>query len=468
VKLRGFRIELGEIEAALAAHAEVAQAAAVLREDVPGDKRLVAYVVAAADGALDVSALRAHLGQSLPDYMVPAAVILLQQLPLTANGKLDRRALPMPEYGAAMSSRAPRTPQEELLAGLFAEVLGLERVGIDDSFFDLGGHSMLAAKLISRARVEFGPDIGISIRSLFEAPTASQLADRLSYDHQSDPFETMLPIREAGKQRPLFCIHPGGGLSWCYEGLIRYISPDIPIYGLQARRFTSATPYAGTVEEMASDYLGEIRKIQTSGPYRLLGWSFGGYIAYEIARLLEANGEANNLVFLLDTYPPAHLLRGKQISSKELFQQELRALEESEGRLRKRANRKPLIDPLAGRRESILALLSDRDLAVMGDVTAKHVELTKKYVPGRYRGNITLFIAALDRNLPRPEVWLTYLGGDIRVHKVPAHHGFMTRPEPMSHIGKVIDGELAAKRLNFECTERLHERDIDAGASEMI
>ena len=176
VKLRGFRIEPGEIAAVLMRHPHVVQAVVVVREDTPGSKRLVAYVVVGSGYVLDAAALRAHVGASLPDYMVPAAFVVLERLPLTASGKIDRRALPAPEPPAA-EWRAPRTPQEEVLCGLFAEVLGLERVGIDDSFFALGGHSLLATRLISRIRATM--DAEIVIRSLFEAPTVEALAQRI-------------------------------------------------------------------------------------------------------------------------------------------------------------------------------------------------------------------------------------------------------------------------------------------------
>ncbi|MFJ9691436.1 amino acid adenylation domain-containing protein [Kitasatospora sp. NPDC101183] len=178
VKIRGFRIELGEIEAVVARDEQVARAVAVVREDRPGDKQLVAYVVPAPGGAPDPAGIRAAVATALPDYMVPAAVVVIDAIPTTANGKLDRRALPAPDFGAGAPERAARTPQEELLCGLFAEVLGLGRVGIDRSFFDLGGHSLLATRLVSRIRSELGAEL--TVADVFTAPSVAALAQRLA------------------------------------------------------------------------------------------------------------------------------------------------------------------------------------------------------------------------------------------------------------------------------------------------
>ncbi|SNT54475.1 amino acid adenylation domain-containing protein [Streptosporangium subroseum] len=175
VKVRGFRIELGEVEAALLAHPAVAQAAATVREDQPGDRRLVGYVVLR--DPVDVAEVRSHLAGALPDYMVPAALVAMDELPLTVHGKLDRRAFPAPDYGVGAGGRGPATAREEILCALFAEVLGLPAVGVDDDFFDLGGHSLLATRLASRVRSVFGAEV--PIRALFEAPTPLAFAQRL-------------------------------------------------------------------------------------------------------------------------------------------------------------------------------------------------------------------------------------------------------------------------------------------------
>ncbi|RXR78795.1 phosphopantetheine-binding protein, partial [Mycobacterium tuberculosis] len=173
VKIRGYRIELGEVQAALAGCAGVEQAVVIAREDRPGDKRLVGYVT----GTVDPAEIRTQLAQRLPAYMIPAAVVVMEALPLTVNGKLDKRALPAPEYQDTDRYRAPADAVEEILAGIYAQVLGLERVGVDDSFFELGGDSLSAMRLV--AAINTGLDAGLGVRAVFEAPTIRRLAPRI-------------------------------------------------------------------------------------------------------------------------------------------------------------------------------------------------------------------------------------------------------------------------------------------------
>ncbi|MFJ2708732.1 amino acid adenylation domain-containing protein [Streptomyces sp. NPDC087428] len=191
VKLRGFRIELGEIETALAAHESVGQATVMVREDRPGDKRLAAYLVATDGARIDVAELRGHVSAALPEYMVPAAFVVLDEIPLTVNGKVDRRALPAPQVAHATNGRAPRTPQEEVLCGLFAAVLGLPSVTIDDHFFHRGGHSVLGTRLISRIRRAFGVQLGV--KDLFRNPTVLALSECVTAGSGELPRPALMP-----------------------------------------------------------------------------------------------------------------------------------------------------------------------------------------------------------------------------------------------------------------------------------
>ena len=224
VKIRGYRIELGEVQAALTSLDGVEQAVVIAREDRPGDKRLVGYVTGTADPAV----ARAALMQRLPAYMVPAAVVVLDALPLTPNGKLDTRALPAPEYTAG-EYRAPANVVEEILAGIYVQVLGLERVGVDESFFDLGGDSISAMRLIGAVNNVLDADL--AVRTVFEAPTVRNLSRRLQTNSSS--LQEVIPVQtlKTGTGAPLFCIHPGGGVSWPYQALRNYV--DCSIIGIQ-------------------------------------------------------------------------------------------------------------------------------------------------------------------------------------------------------------------------------------------
>jgi len=440
VKIRGFRIEPGEIEAALTRLPRIAQAAVIAREDSPGHKQLVGYVVPessdpAASSSIDTAAVRRALSESLPDYMVPAAIVVLPALPLTPNGKLDRKALPAPDF-TPHSIRAPRTPQEEILATLFAEILHLPHVGIDDNFFDLGGHSLLATKLISRARSALG--VELAIRTLFEAPTVAQLSERIDAKAQNDSFETLIPIRATGDAAPLFCIHPGGGLSWGYGSLIKHLGSNRPVYGLQARGYTDLTLMPNSIEAMAADYLEEIRKIQPSGPYNLLGWSFGGYVALEISRLASAQSGLDNQLVLLDTYP----LRAN-VFKPPIQQPDIERLDFPVERKTAYLHRDRIREGITFNAEkSILSSLSTNHIQRMHEVTRHNVSLLKDYKPEKITGNLMLFVATETPRLPSPEVWLPYVTGQVNVYEVACHHGAMTDPEPMSEIGKVLTSKL--------------------------
>ncbi len=313
VKIRGFRIELDEIEAVLQEQPEVVQAAVVIRE-VTGQTWIVGYFVPRPGTETDGAVLRHRLQEKLPSHMVPAAVLPLLSLPLTANGKIDRRALPTPspdEITGTQTFVAPRDAVETELVEIWQKVLSRNRVGIYDNFFDLGGYSLLAVKLMRRIEQTWGKRIPIV--ALFQAPTIDSLAKLLRQEKEARNWSSLVTIQEGRNGKPpFFCVHGVFGEVLGFRDLARYLGPDQPVYGLQARGLDGKQSCFTRVEQMAAAYVDEIRMLQSEGPYYLGGFSFGGAIAFEMARQLHRQGQQVGLVVLLDTYPPnyknGHLL----------------------------------------------------------------------------------------------------------------------------------------------------------------
>jgi len=300
IKIRGFRIELGEIEAALGSIAGVAQCT-VQAQGADDTKHLVAYMIAQNEQTIpEASALRTILASTLPDYMVPAAFVVLDAFPLTPNGKLDTRALPAPEIDGGTEYRAPVTQSEQLIATLYAELTGAARVGLDDSFFALGGHSLLAMRLVSKIHSACG--VKISLRTIFEASTPAELARELDSLPTKRAYRPLLALNKSGNLPPLFCLPPAGGVSTVYKNLADALGAEHPVWGLQAKGVDDDEyMFDLTVSDAAKTYLSAIRDVQPHGPYFLLGMSLGGSFAQEIAVQLEALGEPVAAIFLMDS-----------------------------------------------------------------------------------------------------------------------------------------------------------------------
>jgi amino acid adenylation domain-containing protein len=304
VKLRGFRIELGEIEAALIQYSGVRDCLVMLREDHPGNPALVAYVVAESiSDAVAAPDLAHFLKRKLPDYMVPSAFVWLESLPLTPNGKVDRRALPTPEIVSPQGTAAPpQTDLEHQLTQIWQTVLGVRNIGIHDNFFDLGGHSLLAVRLLTQ--IEQALQRSLPLMTLLQAPTIQQLAEILSQEASKASVPCLVPIRSEGSKPPLFCIHAIGGSPLFYQNLLPYLDDDRPLYALQPLGSDGKQTPLTQVEEMAALYLQEIQTLQPQGPYFLAGYSFGGLVAFEIARQLQAQGHSIAFLALIDTVCP--------------------------------------------------------------------------------------------------------------------------------------------------------------------
>lgn len=444
IKIRGFRIELGEIEAVLARHDAVAQVAVMVREDQPGDKRLVAYIVTTEEDHFDTEALRHFAAASLPDYMVPAAYVQIDAMPLTANGKLDQKSLPAPQLHLQQADgRGPRNPKEEILCHLFEEVLDLPKISIDDRFFDIGGHSLLAVRLISRIRDALG--VKLSIGTLFEAPNVASLAEKLETGGDENALDILLPLRTNGERYPLFCVHPAGGLSWCYAGLLNTLEKDIPIYGLQARGIARKDDYPHTLDDMAADYIKHIQTIQPKGPYHLLGWSLGGNVVQAMATQLQQQGEEIALVAMLDAYPN-HFLPIKEAPDEEEALIALLALGgyDPDTLTGEPLTMKSAVDILK-KDGSALASLSEDAIRNLKETYVNSVRLLGEYQPKTYQGDILFFRSTIipDWFTPiDPEAWAPYINGTIEQHDIHCRHKDMCQPKPLAEIGVILDNAL--------------------------
>jgi amino acid adenylation domain-containing protein len=303
VKVRGFRIEPGEIEAALKQHPSVADAVVVaLGED--RDARLVAYLTAREGEAVPADAeLRERLAASMPEYMIPSAFVPLDEIPLTPSGKVDRRALPEPDAPAAGGYVVPRDVTELEVARIWGEALGVPRVGAADDFFRMGGHSLLALRMMARIRERFGRELPLA--TLFRHPTVAAFAEALRREGaDADDGRLLVTLNAGGALPPLFMFPPAGGTVTHYADLARHLGPEQPFLALHAPGLTGDEAPLESVEAMAVRYVEEIRAAQPHGPYWLGGWSAGGTTAFEAARQLRAAGEEVALLAIVDSPAP--------------------------------------------------------------------------------------------------------------------------------------------------------------------
>ena len=299
VKIRGFRIELGEIEAVLAQHPGVRQNAVIVREDTPGNKRLVAYIVDRLEFDLSVRELRKVLQQKLPDYMIPSSIVKLEAFPLTPNGKVDRRALPLPEQFLHEEIVAPRNDLEQKLAKIWQQVLGKDNISVTANFFDLGGHSLLAVSLLTEIENTFGRNL--SLGTFLTAPTIENLSSILSQEASSVSDSLLFTIRTTGSKPPLFLINAVGTGMLAYKLLAKHLDPELPVYGIRAVGMDDNRVPHNRIEQMAEAYIQEIRTVQPEGPYFIAGVCTGGTVAFEMANMLSSQGLEIAFLGLIDS-----------------------------------------------------------------------------------------------------------------------------------------------------------------------
>jgi aspartate racemase len=450
VKLRGFRIELGEIETVLNQHPSVQESVVLVREDVPSIKRLVAYVVVNQVPAPAMQELQHFFKEKLPDYMLPSAFVLLEALPLTPNGKVDRRALPAPNTDRPELQSAfvaPRDPLELQLAHIWEDLLDVRPIGVTDNFFNLGGHSILAVRLMAQIQHQFGQNLPLA--KLFQAATIEQLANTLRQPTTSLPWSPLVEIQPGGSKRPIFCMPGGGGNVIYLYHLARHLGSDQPFYGLQARGLDGEHKPHTQVEDIAAYNIEAMQSVQPQGPYLLAGHSFGSYVAFEMAAQLLEQGQEVALLAILDTQAPvpgdipievdlddAEYLSRIAISIERFFgkslsvsYEELQSLDPDE-RLNYLLERLKMINffPPEAKPSQIRGFLQ---VAKANDQAY--------YVPkGVYRNRITLFRASEEFRDAPAMGWDKFSSESVETHDVPGDHVTMVTEPHVQVLAKKL------------------------------
>jgi amino acid adenylation domain-containing protein len=445
VKIRGHRIELAEVRHAIVAHPDVEQAFLMVREDQPGDKRLVAYITLRRTLASPQKELLEHSKAKLAAHMRPAAFVIMDSIPLNTNGKVDKNALPPPSARPELAAeyKAPDNDLERMLTSAWQELLRVDHVGLNDNFFDLGGHSLLAARLIARIEKETGQNIPVA--ALFDAPTISQLAAGLCRRSFVARWSQLveLQVPEAGTElAPFFCVHSLGANLVSFRKVASLLRGDRSIYGLQPHGLDGKQQPLDSIEKMAAAYLAEIRKKQPHGPYYLGGICLGGVVAYEMAQQLRANGEEVALLALIDSFVPGktqYLRTRSQLA--EYLDRHLgeTLMRQGFARLKYLArwtlNGGVLLSRALGWRDkSSLARATLR-------VAKVHTRAVFSYQPKPYPGKITQFMCSdgayrsyEDRRL----AWSELGSGGFEIHIVPGDHLTMVEEPHVSILAEKL------------------------------
>lgn len=440
VKIRGFRVEIEEIEAVLGRHPDLKESVVILDEREDFEKRLLAYYVSLRDHQVPSrDELRSYLEERLPDYMIPAAFILLEEMPLTPTGKIDRRALPKPDKISISEEDflAPRNETEEKLVVIWEDVLGVHPIGIKDDFFKLGGHSLLAARTITQVEKSF--DCRLHLSTFTEESTIEKMAEIIQDSDLVTDIPTVVQLQQQGSKPPFFCVHGVGGHVVRFQTLAEYMAPDHPFYALQSRGLDGLHPPFNKIEDMAAFYINEIQELLLSGPYLIGGFSFGGFIAYEMARQLSCRGKDVAMLALLDTRASKAPRFLDSLSRAQLFEYNLKKLAqktefhldnmrklpfgEMSGYLFKRNNNSIAQDDFVGE------TIDDPTLPIeFREVMAANNEALNAYIPGRYSGKVTLF-KSIDHGRGVYYGWDNLAEGGVRIYEVPGtHKGIIKEP----------------------------------------
>lgn len=443
LSVRGRRIEPVEVEAALVASPQVGQAAVTVA-DGPSGPRLIGYVVAAQGIEADTASIVRSLRETLPAAMVPAQLVLLDRLPVTAHGKVDRAALCAPEP-PSRPYRAPESVLQQRIAASFAAALEVPRVGLDDDFFELGGNSLLGVRLSADLAAATGAPV--TVRWLYTSPTAGELADRITTHpdgpETEDGLGAILQLRRGGSAPPLFCIHSAVPLAWCYAGLARYVT-DRPVLGLQGLTTAGEPEAARTIDDLADRYVAEILKVRPHGPYHLLGWSLGGQIAHAVAVRLREQGCAVGVLAMLDSLvfppdmPPPPAPRMRDLLTHLLGD------EPEDGDALPDITAEQAAAELSCAGPNFGVGLTAAQLTRLHRGYVDCVRLSHGYRPGRYDGDLLYFSATRGVTATLgADLWRPYVAGALTEHPVAAAHAQLTNSDVVAVIGPLLAAQLS-------------------------
>ncbi|MHC5760763.1 thioesterase domain-containing protein, partial [Nostoc sp.] len=409
----------------------VHQTVVIARKDFPSDQRLVAYLVPRQQQIPTSDELRRFLKQKLPDYMIPSSFVVLEFLPVIPNGKVDRLSLPAPNQTGQEAPASKVAAQDELelrLTEIWEKVLGIQSLGVNDNYFDLGGDSLLAVHLFTEIEKTLGKNLPLS--TLYQAPTVEQLANVIRQSRKLASWSSLVPIQPSGSKPPLFLIHAVFGDVLSYKYLARHLGSEQPVYGLQAQGLDGKqVPYT-RIEDMASHYIKEIQTLQPNGPYFLGGHSFGGVVAFEMAQQLHKQGQKVGLLTLFHSSAPVY---SKQVSFfkqvlihlQNLFQKGLTYLREK---------------PLDKWFQDKFIKISYKFHLVVGlsfprihrnlYLREVNIQALKKYVPSVYPGQVTFMqidervekTESLNSKYVRQLGWDNLVAGELDIHYIPGNH----------------------------------------------
>jgi len=441
VKIRGYRIELGDIEAAIRQFEGVQENRVMVREDQPNDKRLAAYLIVHHKTTFSIDTLKDFLKEQLPEYMIPTAFVLMDKFPMTVSKKVDRSQLPIPKWATTTKNQpftVPNSPTEKVLYKIWQELLGIPDLSIHDDFFELGGHSLIAVNMMSKIDQQIGRKVPLA--ALLKHATIHQLGQLLDQQAEATFNDSLVPIKTTGNKPPLYLIHGGGLHVLMFQTLAANMDAEQPIYALQAKGLNGEGNALNRIENMAAHYIAEIQKINPDGPYALAGYSFGGLIAFEMAKQLKAANKKVLMLSVFDTVIKPELTDfehsfaekittlGKKVAwnLKDMVNNPKGNLSYRKYVYQRRFNNWKLKFFKEGKVHT-----TNKDIRLANIVNQSNFEAWRNYQITPYSGDLYLFRAAERRFFIEDKIflgWTPFIKGKIHTLDVPGDHLSLFNP----------------------------------------